>query len=226
MKQHRTGAPSLADGWAARWGWAIIAAAVLLVYWPLSTFTYGLVQGDTLDCWVPWRWFIASAMQDGQFPLWDPYAQSGYPIYTDLQGPAWYPFSIALAGTIGHTVYTLQALFLGYLIVGGIGLMRLVRTLGIDARIGLIIGLSYALSGFFTAHQMHFYAVISAALLPWLITAQIRLIEKPSWRPAVEAAVFQSLLLTGGNHTFTLIGTWLLLALIAVYVVRAWRRSD
>lgn len=219
------GGPASADRWAERWGWAIIAAAVLFVYWPLSTFTFGLTQGDTLDCWLPWRWFIASAMQDGHFPLWDPYAQSGYPIFADLQGPAWYPFSIALAGTIGHTVYTLQALFLGYIIVGGVGMMRLVRQLRMDARIALVIGLAYALSGFFTAHQMHFYAVISAALLPWLITAQLRLIERPSWRPAVEAAIFQSLLLTGGNHTFTLIGTWLFLALIAVHAVRAWRES-
>lgn len=212
--------------WVQRWGWSVIAVAVLLVYWPLSTFTYGLVEGDTLDCWMPWRWFIASAMQDGHFPLWDPYAQSGYPIFADLQGPAWYPFSIALAGTVGHSLHTLQTLFLGYLIVGGIGMMRLVRQLRIDARIALVIGLSFALSGFFTAHQMHFYAVISAALLPWLITAQLRLIERPSWRPAVEAALFQSLLLTGGNHTFTLIGTWLFLSLIVVHGVRAWRQAD
>ena len=218
--------PAAEDRWARRWGWAVIAMAVLLVYWPLSIFSYGLTEGDTLDCWAPWRWFIASAMLDGHFPLWNPYAQSGYPIFADLQGPAWYPFSIALAGTVGHTLYTLQALFLGYVIAGGIGMMRLVRQLRIDARIALVIGLSYALSGFFTAHQMHFYAVISAALLPWLVTAQLRLIERPAWRPAVEAAVVQSLLLTGGNHTFTLIGTWLFLALIAVHGVRAWRQGD
>lgn len=214
------------DRRARRWGWAVIALAVLLVYWPLSSFTYGLVQGDTLDCWMPWRWFIAQAFQDGHFPLWDPYAQSGYPIYADLQGPAWYPPSMALAGTVGHTLYTLQLLFLGYVIVGGIGLMRLVRHLHGDARVALVVGLAYALSGFFTAHQMHFYAVISAAWLPWLIAAQLQLLEKPSWRPAVEAAVFQALLLTGGNHTFTLIGTWLLLALIGLHAVRAWKGND
>src|SRR5690606_27929323 len=162
----------------------------------------------------------------GHFPLWNPYAQSGYPIYADLQGPAWYPLSIALAGTVGHTLYTLQLLFLGYVVVGGIGMMRLVRVLHGDARVALVIGLSYALSGFFTGHQMHFYAVISAAWLPWLLTAQLRLIHRPAWRPAVEAAIFQALLLTGGNHTFTLIGTWLLLALIAVRALRAWRAGE
>ena len=216
----------VADRWARRWGWALITLAVLLVYWPLSTFAYGLVHGDTLDCWVPWRWFIAQALQDGHFPLWNPYAQGGYPIYADLQGPAWYPPSIALGGTIGHTLYTLQALFLGYVIVGGIGMMRLVRLLQRDARIGLVIGLAYALSGFFTAHQMHFYAVISAAWLPWLLAAQLKLMDRPTWRSALEAALFQALLLTGGNHTFTLIGTWLLLALIVGAAWQAWRCGD
>lgn len=218
--------PGRKDNWARRWGWAVITLAVLLVYWPLSSFSYGLVLGDTLDCWMPWRWFIAQALMDGHFPLWDPYAQSGYPIYADLQGPAWYLPSMALAGTVGHTLYTLQALFLGYVVLGGIGFMRLVRRLHSDARTALVVGLAYALGGFFTAHQMHFYAVISAAWLPWLIAAQLQLLEKPAWRPAVEAAIFQALLLTGGNHTFTIIGTWLLLALIGVHAVRAWRKSD
>ncbi|MBS1547526.1 MAG: hypothetical protein JST38_04310 [Bacteroidetes bacterium] len=222
----RPAIPAGADAWARRWGWAVIALAVLLVYGPLSTFTYGLVQGDTLDCWMPWRWFIAQAFQDGHFPLWDPYAQSGYPIYADLQGPAWYLPSIALAGTVGHSLYTLQVLFLAYLVVAGMGLMRLVQGLHKDARIALVAGMAYALSGFFTAHQMHFYAVISGAWLPWLIAAQLKLLERPSWRPAVEAAIFQALLLTGGNHTFTLVGTWLLLALIGVHAVRAWRHGN
>ncbi|MBP8824207.1 MAG: hypothetical protein KBH07_11230 [Flavobacteriales bacterium] len=214
------------DRWARRWGWAVIAAAVLLVYWPLSTFSYGLTYGDTLDCWLPWRWFIAQAFQDGHFPLWNPYAQSGYPVHADLQGPAWYPPAMALAGTVGHSLYTLQVLFLAYVIIGGIGLMRLVQRLHIDASIALVVGLAYALSGFFTAHQMHFYAVISGAWLPWLLAAQLRLIERPWWRPAVEAALFQALLLTGGNHTFTLIGTWLLMALIGVRAVQHWKHGD
>jgi hypothetical protein len=226
MKHGLPGGPTAADRWARRWGWAVIALSVLLVYWPLSTFTYGLVQGDTLDCWMPWRWFIASAIQDGHFPLWNPYQQMGYPIYTDLQGPSWYPVVIALGGTVGLSLWTLQGLFLAYVIVGGIGFMQLVRTLGADARIGLVMGLAYALGGFFTGHQMHFYAVISGAWLPWLLAAQLRLMEQPSWRPAAAAAVFQFLLLTGGNHTFTLIGTWLLLVLIVVHVVRAWSSGD
>ena len=47
---------SLTDGqeaWAKRWGWLVIALAVLLAYWPLSSFQYTLTHGDTLNCWAP-----------------------------------------------------------------------------------------------------------------------------------------------------------------------------
>ena len=206
---------------ARRWGWLVITLAVLLTYWPLSTFQYTLTDGDTLNCWLPWRSFITSCLMDGHFPLWNPHQQFGYPMHADLQGPAWYVESLAIGGTIGHSLYTLQALYLLYLVIGGIGMMRLVRTLHNDSRIGLVIGVAYALGGFFTGHQMHFYTVISAAWLPWLFDAVLRLLHEPGWKNGARLALAQGLLLTGGNHTFTIIASYVLFAL---FVVHAWRR--
>ncbi|HRD53888.1 MAG TPA: hypothetical protein PKY96_14710 [Flavobacteriales bacterium] len=211
------------DAWAQRWGWLLIAAAVLLAYWPLSSFQWAVTHGDTLNCWLPWRWFIASSLHDGQFPLWNPHQQFGYPMHADLQGPSWYLEALALGGTIGHGVFVLQGLYLLYLFIGGLGMMRLVRDLHGDARAGLITGLAYALGGFFTGHQQHFYAVISAAWLPWLLLSFLRLLRAPSWKPAARVALFQGMLLTGGNHTFTIIGTYLLAALLIAHGWRAWR---
>ncbi|MBK9176038.1 MAG: YfhO family protein [Flavobacteriales bacterium] len=211
------------EAWASRWGWLVIGLAVVITYWPLSTFQYALAHGDALNCWLPWRWFISSCLMDGHFPLWNPHQQFGYPMHADLQGPAWYIESIALGGTIGHGIHALQSLFLLYVIIGGLGMMRLVRTLGSGARIGLVIGAAYALGGFFTGHQMHFYSVISAAWLPWLLDAAIRLFQSPGWRSAARVALFQGLLLTGGNHTFSIIACYLLLALVAVHAWSRWK---
>lgn len=213
------------ESWAARWGWLVITLAVLITYWPLSSFQYTVTHGDTLNCWLPWRWFISSCLQDGHFPLWNPHQQFGYPMHADLQGPSWYVEAIALGGTVGHTIYTLQALFLFYVIIGGVGMMHLVRTLQQDARIGLVIGVAYALGGFFTGHQMHFYAVISAAWLPWLFDAAIRMFRAPGRRNAAYLALMQGLLLTGGNHTFSIIGAYVLLALFFARAWQQWRRG-
>ncbi|MBL0128723.1 MAG: hypothetical protein IPP83_14970 [Flavobacteriales bacterium] len=213
------------EAFARRWGWLVIALAVLLTYWPLSSFQYSVSHGDTLNCWLPWRAFITQCLMDGHFPLWNPHQQFGYPMHADLQGPTWYIESLAIGGTIGHSIYTLQALFLLYVIIGGLGMMRFARTLFDDARVGLIIGVAYALGGFFTGHQMHFYAVISAAWLPWLFDAAVRLFREPGWRNAARVALFQGLLLTGGNHTFTIIGGYVLFALFAAHAWERWRSS-
>lgn len=209
--------------WAARWDWLVIAIAVLVAYWPLSSFQWAVAHGDTLNCWLPWRWFIASSLHDGQFPLWNPHQQYGYPMHADLQGPAWYVEAIALGGTIGHGIHVLQGLFLLYLMIGGWGMMRLIRQLHGDARSALIIGVAYALGGFLTGHHQHFYLIISAAWLPWLLHAFIGLLQQPGWQPAARVALIQGLLLTGGNHTFTIIGAYLLIALFALAATKAWR---
>jgi hypothetical protein len=229
MTEHRPLADNAQQRWAASWGWAVIATAVIITYWPLTSFQWTLTHGDTLNCWLPWRWAISNALFNGEFPLWNPHQQFGYPLHADLQGPAWYVESLAIGGTIGHTIYSLQALYLFYLIVGGCGMMRLVRNLHGDPRIGTVVGCGYALGGFFTGHQMHFYAIISAAWLPWLFDAAWELMRTPTWRAALRAAIVQGLLLTGGNHTFTIIGSYVLAAsfVCALWAYRSiWKRKD
>ena len=132
--------PLLTERSARRWGWAIITVLVLVVHWPLSTFTCAMGGGDAFDCWLPWRHFMTLALQNGELPLWNPLQQMGYPVHADLQGPMWYPEAIAIGGTIGHSVITLQVLYLFYVIIGGVGLMRLCNTVHGDARVGVIAG--------------------------------------------------------------------------------------
>lgn len=203
-----------------------LAVCALVAWWPLSTFTYTVVHGDMLDCWLPWRTFIADCLQNGEWPVWNPYQQMGYPVHADLQGPAWYPEALLLGGTIGQGIYVLQALVIAYLLVAGMGMYRLAKQFCGSHTAALTVGAAYMLSGFFTAHVMHQYSFISGAWWPWVLAAFLRLLHKPGWRPALEAAVFQFLLLTGGNHTFTIIGFYLMLALVIVRGVGFLRAGD
>ena len=204
----------------------VLLACALIAWWPLATFTYCVVHGDMLDCWLPWRTFIADCLQNGEWPVWNPYQQMGYPVHADLQGPVWYPEALLLGGTIGQSIYVLQALVIAYLLVAGMGMYRLAKQFCGSHTAALAVGVAYMLSGFFTAHVMHQYSFISGAWWPWMFAAFLRLLDKPGWRPALEAAVFQFLLLTGGNHTFTLIGFWLMFALIAVRSFQFLRAGD
>lgn len=216
--------------WFTRWpdnlrAFAVLLGCVLLAWWPLATFTHCVVHGDMLDCWLPWRTFIADCLQNGEWPVWNPYQQMGYPVHADLQGPAWYPEALLLGATIGQSIYVLQGLVIVYLLVAGMGMYRLAKQFCGSHHAALSVALAYMLSGFFTAHVMHQYSFISGAWWPWMFAAFLRMLEKPHWRPALEAAVFQFLLLTGGNHTFTLIGFYLMLALIVVRAVQLARKD-
>ena len=200
--------------WLLRNADVVIALAVLLAYWPLTTFGWAISPGDTLDCWLPWRHFITQSLSEGKFPIWNPYQQGGYPVYADLQGPAWYVEALMIGGTIGHSIYTLQTLFLIYLIIGGCGMRRFALEVTGSRTGALVAGLAYSLSGFLTAHTQHFYSIISAAWIPWLLWSQVKLIHAPRVREAVRSSVFTALLLTGGNHTFMIMGVYLLAALL------------
>lgn len=216
--------------WCSRWpedlrAFAVLLTCVLFAWWPLATFTHCAVHGDLLDCWLPWRTFMADCLQNGEWPVWNPYQQMGYPVHGDLQGPAWYPEALLLGATIGQSIYVLQGLVIVYLLVAGMGMYRLAKQFCGSHHAALAVALAYMLSGFFTAHVMHQYSFISGAWWPWMFAAFLRMLKKPHWRPALEAAVFQFLLLTGGNHTFTLIGFYLMLALVLVRAVQLARQD-
>ena len=46
----------------------LIALLVLLAYWPLASFQNALTDGDTMNCWLPWRWSIATSLHDAALP--------------------------------------------------------------------------------------------------------------------------------------------------------------
>ena len=206
-------------------GSLLIALVVLVAYWPLTTFEYSLSNGDTMDCWLPWRHFIAASLKEGHLPSWEPLQQMGYPIHADLQGPAWYPEALILGGTVGMGPHILQLLFLLYLIIGSWGVRSFTSVLVGHHPSAVIAGVSYALSGFFTAHAMHFYAVISAAWLPWFFWALLKLMDAPGWRNSLIAAIFLFLLLTGGNHTFLIIAGYPIAALFFWKITTLVRRG-
>jgi hypothetical protein len=89
----------------------LLILLVVLAYWPISSGQY-FFTNDMVDCWLPWRHFIAQHIKSGEFPLWNPYQACGVPIYADLQGPLWSPESFLTSLFFTHTTKALS--FLSY----------------------------------------------------------------------------------------------------------------
>lgn len=52
------------------------------------------VADDSIRQQYPWKVFTANAWKQGEIPLWNPYAFSGYPIMANVQSGVFYPFNV------------------------------------------------------------------------------------------------------------------------------------
>ena len=135
----------------------------------------------------------------------------------------WYIESLLLGLTIGQTNYTLHFLFIFYVFLAGTGMYFLSLYFQPVRRIALWVGVSYMLGGFFVAHVMHFYAIISAALLPYILRNYLLMSKERSYKYAFYTSIFMFFSLTGGNHTFSIILIYLFLALFLFFLFQLWK---
>jgi hypothetical protein len=186
-----------------------------IAYWQVAFNKYILTH-DFINCWMPWRYYLSHCIQNKIFPFWNPYQQLGYPIHADLQGPAWYLESWLFSMLTEQNPINLQYLFVGYIALAGIGMYGLSYYLQGSKKVAWCIGVTYMLSGFFVAHSQHFYSIISAAWLPFIVLNFLRLVQLKQLKYGLYTSLFLFLTLTGGNHTFAFFTLYLLL-IISVY---------
>ena len=196
----------------------------IVAYWQISFLKYSVTH-DMINCWIPWRHYISESLQNHVFPFWDPYQQLGYPIHADLQGPTWYLESLILGSTIGQSNYVVQLLFVFYAFMAGMGMYFLSLCFHENKNVAFITGVCYMLSGFFVAHVQHFYAVIGAAWLPFIILNYYKMHITKSYKYAIYTSLFLFFNLTGGNHTFTFILAYLFLAIGGYFIIVAIREK-
>lgn len=176
-----------------------------------------------INCWIPWRYYISQCFQNHEFPFWNPYQQLGYPIHADLQGPTWYLESILVSMTSGQTNYTLHFLFIFYVFMAGMGMYFLCLGFHTNRAAAFITGVCYMLGGFFVAHVQHFYAIIGAAWLPYILLNYYKMYTTKNYWFAVYAAIFMFFNLTGGNHTFSIILAYLFITIFIFFIYKAVR---
>ncbi len=199
----------------------IIALIVCASNWQLL-LGFKSLQWDALSFWHPWRYFISECYRNGIVPLWDPFTQAGYPVHGDLQGPAYNPEAIATSLVLPASVYVLNCIFVGYLVVGGYGFYKLsayFSRLLIPLSEGqeepnrqagaIVAGTVYALCGY-TVGNVYFYVNISAALIPWIYYYYLKIISEGKGLDSCKLALFLFLQVTAGNPSFLIVSGYFL----------------
>lgn len=210
-------------------GSVVLACMLLLAavaYAPV-TFMQASLKWDMLDCYLPWRHFVAERFSQGAFPLWNPYQSLGYPIHGDLRS-VYYPEGL-LVGLLngGYGIGLLHALFLMHLALAGTGMYLLAGHFTKRTEARLLVGAGYMLSGFFTGHGQEMFAIIAGAWIPFILYHAIHVLQgdgRGGHPPKLAVVLF--LQLTGGYQALSIMLLYLLVILTLVLLVERWRKRE
>jgi hypothetical protein len=123
---------------------------------------------------VPWRHYAWTLLRQGVFPLWNPMNGLGAPLFANYQLALFYPPAFPLF--LLDELFGAAGLAWGYTLLipvhlawGGVGMVRLLRDLGIRRRGQIVAGLAFSLCGYLVARGSFFNMLWAAVWLPWLL---------------------------------------------------------
>lgn len=194
--------------------WIVVIA--LLAYYQIA-FLQNSLKWDMIIGYLPRRYFIGECLQNGIFPLWNPFGQAGYPLYANLIS-VWSPEILLPAFISGYTNLTLHLFFMLHIILAGTGMYHLQLYLVKNRRAALLIGIAYMLSGFFIGNAQHANFLTGGAWLPFVLLFYFKLFDAPSKVSFAALLVVLFLMVTGGYPALSIILAYVLAALF-IYLV-------
>lgn len=168
-----------------------------------------------------WHWlrFAISSIEQGQFPLWNPYLFSGVPFIANPQPALFYP-PTWLAGVMPLN-RALALIVVLHVWIAGVGMYAWTQSEGASRTGALFAGVVFAFSGYFLVRIRagHLGVLTTGSWLPWLLWSYRRVCLHEQWTLAVAGGVPVGLsILAGHTASFVYVG----FALAGYAVFRAW----
>ncbi len=166
-------------------------------------------------------WAAASAIADGQVPVWTFFLGTGSP-YLQNYGFAFFCLVGLVDLIVGDLSVSLKLAMAAARVLSGIGMYYLAASLCRSRRAGFIAGLGYALCFWHTQHVLimgRLALSLFYALLPWAFYGVERVVSSPY---KVRAALLGGLSMALLNFTHPGYGTYAMVLLGCYSVVRLW----
>jgi hypothetical protein len=198
--------------------WITVArytAAMVILLSPLLLQRFE-PKWDALDQFLPAFTYLSDAIQEGRFPLWDPYTNCGFPFHAEPQNLTLNPLAIFLGMVLDSPSAAFNLFWALNWWWGGLGMIWLVRHFEGSPAGGFIAALAYSLSGFFLGHAEHTSYIIAAGWLPWVFALADRAVLRSSIAYALLAGAALGFCSYGGYpglilFSFLALGLWLAL---------------
>ena len=143
----------------------VLVVAMCAVYLPLLVGQV-LYQRDVTRQLYPERDFLHESYRQGDSPLWNPLLGLGLSTLANPLNEIFYPPNASLV--LAHSPRTTSFFLLFHLVLGGLGMMVLLRQLvKAPAPAALVAGLAWCLSGYSTSEVVAGMRLMSGAYLPW-----------------------------------------------------------
>lgn len=175
------------------------------------------VNTDCALAYYPRRVFAHVWARRGNLPLWDPTTFTGQPFLANFQSAVLYPVNVALYFLTGPE--SAMGWFAAiHLLLGGLFAYLCARGFGIGRGGSIAAALLFELNPFFTTRVGHPTFLATAAYLPLVILAGLRLAERPGARGVAFLAA-ALLLATMAGFPQTLIHVYYALAFFALCAI-------
>lgn len=192
---------------------------LLIAYFPVSLFEVPLSYDMNID-FFPWRFMAAEALNNGEWPFWNPFQVSGYPIHADPQSGVWYPIFWILAIIGGqYSYYDIHIEFLFHLYLAGVGMYKLIYYVKESPAYSLIAGITFMLCGFFVSNSQHLPYVIAAAWLPFCFLYYLKMCNTMTFSNSIKASLSFSMLFTGGYPMLALYTVYTLIMIVTLPMI-------
>lgn len=176
----------------------IFVLILVAAYLPIASFIFYL-KNDAFRGYFPPKFFMSESLHAGYLPLWNPYINYGLPQYGDMSSAFWSPVTWLVASTVGYNAYTFTIEELLYLLIGCVGMYKLLAAWGLEKKICFIGAIAYLCCGYNVGHLQHFNWISGAAFLPWCLWSYIGFFEKKSVKNGLLCALIFYLLLSAAH---------------------------
>ena len=194
---------------------ALLAGLIVAVYAPFFAGQV-LYNRDIVRWGFPARWFARAAIEQGQWPWWNPDVGLGFSNLADPLYGLFYPPN--LLHLMGSLPVGMMLVILAHLVWGAVGMTALGRQFCLRKGAAVVAGLAWALSGYIFSLWTFGSILPAAAWMPWQACTFIHLVGrtrdgKPWMLAAAAAALAVGLAMLSGDVFVALMGSILGLGL-------------
>jgi hypothetical protein len=133
----------------------------------------------------------------------------------------WNPFLWLIAKTFGYNIWTITLEEMLYILVGGWGMYKVLRELGITNGIGILIAISYMSCGYVVGHLQHFCWITGIGFFPFVCLYFLRINRSPQLKTFILGSL-SVFLFVSSTHPGLIIGAlyFLLFGILFIFLFR------